>query len=693
MLRSGRIAPAGIALVWIAHLAFCQRGPAGPALAPMTASPSPAVERPLFLPTPTEPPLQPVLLFQWGFHDHPLRMAWSPRRSWLALASSDRLYVYHFPSLRLLAFFAVEERLRELAFAADGVTLVGRTEGGTLRAWEIPSRRERWSRIEPLGLGLATAPSAPWLATGHEEGFVRLLDLMTGEGIRWLPGSVPSSFSPDGRRLITCSRPAGSEPLRVGCAPDADWLVVEVTSGQVRSMLPSVAPPIWAADGGRVIVGRADGTVREVDLSTGAEEILWHRPGARIHRLSLSTDGRWLAIEHDGSVDIVMRATGEVRWSEVGGPMAFSPVGSHLAWVRGRPPRLFLLDLKTGAERALPADVLETHRPLQLSFSLNGRWLMLQAEEARGFGAPVAQIWDVATGAERFRFSPRLMPIWDIAFSPDGKVLGAIEGTVVRLYDLEAGQERGRLPLRTAEGWSLAFSPDGRRLAVGLADGRIRLYGRAAGRGWMPERDLVGHEGAARGLAFSPDGRLFASASWDRTVRVWEVEPGRERMRLEGYAAEVWDVAFSPDGQTLVSAGGDGTLDLGWETAAGGQRLPLTVYGVRIYRVAFSPDGRWLAAGLEDGTVRVWDAIARYEHGVLRVGARPVRALDFSPDGRWLAAGDAEGRVVLWAMPDGAERLRWERAGDAVYGLAFAPDGARLALGFRSGVVQVWEIR
>ncbi|WP_376793095.1 WD40 repeat domain-containing protein [Thermoflexus sp.] len=705
MFLDGRRQQVPVVMALILELAFCQRAPMSP---PVETTPLlPYVESPPSLhtrtPIPTESFIQPILLFQWGFQDHPLHVVWSPRRPWLALASSNRLYVYHFPSLRLLAFFAVEGRLQEMIFTADGETLIGRLEDGTLKAWEIPSRRERWSRSDMPGLGLAVAPSARLLAAGHEDGPIWLLDPMTGWVIRELPGRVPLRFSPDGTLLAACASPEWLDPLRIRCSPEEDLLLVDVASGQVRSRIASVVPPIWTPDGHRVIVGRADGTVLERELSSGAETILWQHPGTLIRSVRLSPDQRWLAVQHGGSVDIVARATGEVRWSAAGGPAAFSPDGSILAWAKGTPSTLSLLDLRTGEEHPLPSGAIEARWPLELIFSPDGQWLAFhgEAETDQVSIAPIVQIWEVATGLERYRFLPRLIPVWDLAFSPDGRILGVPEGSVVWLYDLRTGRPRWRIPLRIADGLSLAFSADDRWLAVGLAGGHIRLYQHAPGGGWILDRTLIGHEGPVRGMAFSPDRRLLASASWDRTVRIWDVEHGMERIRLEGHTAEVWDVAFSPDGQILVSGGNDGMLRLWWETAGGGRSLVLTNYTARIYRVAFSPDGRWLAAALEDGTVRLWDAAAGYELRVLVVGTKPVRALEFSPNGRLLAAGDAEGQLVLWEIPEGVERLRWTREKDALYSLAFSsggpedphPSSPLLALGFRSGIVQVWRIQ
>ncbi len=701
MRAVGRRQPMGVALALLVGLAFCQRAPgAGPPLA-FPSPPLPAAPPPV----PTEPPFQPALRFQWGFRDASLQVVWSPRRPWLALASLDRLYVYHFPSLRLLLFVAEEGGFRELAFAADGETLIGRLENGALKAWDVSSRRERWSRSDMPGVGLVPSPDPRRFAVGHADGSIRLLDPITGWERQRLPGQFPLSFSPDGALLVVCPTLEEGDPLSPRCSPAEALRVVEGATGRARRPLASVTPPLWAPDG-RALVGRADGTVSAVDLSTGEEMILWRRPGVRIQRLLGLLDGRWLVIQYDGTVALVDRRTGATRELGNGESAALSPDGATLAWVEKAPPALVLMDLRTGAARRVALDPVDPAlRPpsSRLAFSPDGRWLAVQRWEGWAHPpavdpiAPAVRIWDVAAGAERYRFFPRLAPVWDLAFSPDGTVLAAPEGRSVRLRALQSGRA-SLLPLRTADGLALAFSAGGRWLAVGLADGSIRLYRYGPEGEWRADRVWIGHEGPVRRVIFSPDGRRLASASWDRTVRVWEIVPGGEPLRLEGHAAEVWDVAFSPDGGMLISAGEDGTVHLWWESAGGWIGQLLAAYPVPAYRVAFSPDGRWLAVGLADGTVRLWDVAARVELRVLGLRARAVRALAFSPDG-WLLAAGGEGRdprewdLRVWSIPEGGERGRWGGLEDALYSLAFSPDGAQLALGFRSGVIQVWQLQ
>ena len=148
--------------------------------------------------------------------------------------------------------------------------------------------------------------------------------------------------------------------------------------------------------------------------------------------------------------------------------------------------------------------------------------------------------------------------------------------------------------------WQVAFSPDGRLLAVATGIG-LYLYDIPA----LSEVRFIATDTALVSVAFAPDGRLLASASDDETVRLWDVASGQLVRTLEGPADRVMSVAFAPDGRLLASGSSDKTIRLR-DVQTGDLLRTLEGHTSRVNIVAFSPDGRLLASGSGDNTVRLW---------------------------------------------------------------------------------------
>ena len=147
-----------------------------------------------------------------------------------------------------------------------------------------------------------------------------------------------------------------------------------------------------------------------------------------------------------------------------------------------------------------------------------------------------------------------------------GRLLGAIHGMRQQL-SIGAG-----LPLdgHAADVVAAAYSPDRRWLAIGAADGLVRLHDLTASDPRSAVHDLAGHHGPVAGLVFAADGRRLVSAGSDGTLRLWQVD------------------AASPVAGPVISVNAVGA----------------------IRALAASPDGRWLAFGTELGHLCLWHWLA-----------------------------------------------------------------------------------
>jgi WD40 repeat protein len=293
-----------------------------------------------------------------------------------------------------------------------------------------------------------------------------------------------------------------------------------------------------------------------------------------------------------------------------------------------------------------------------------------------------------------------------------GKLLAALErddsgyaGAVV-VWDLSTGRERWRFP--GARAW--AGSPDGKTLAVGDADGTIRLRHVWTGK---ELRRLKGHRAAVCSLAFSPYGKTLASGGGgpvreagggedrrkrgarDDTVRLWDVAAGKERLCLTGHSEVVYAVRFSPDGRVLASedvetagAKEKNTLLL-WDVRKGKLRQRFHPAGGATSNFTFSPDGRLLAWQAEDDTVRLWDVAGGKERYRWACPLTWTGGLAFSPDGKVLFAGGSG--LLAWDVTTGKEWQPREAHRTAVAGLSFSPDGRTLVS--RDGLgLRAWDV-
>ncbi|MGB3716160.1 MAG: TIR domain-containing protein [Candidatus Promineifilaceae bacterium] len=330
-------------------------------------------------------------------------------------------------------------------------------------------------------------------------------------------------------------------------------------------------------------------------------------------------------------------------------------------------------------------------------------------------------------------------PVYDMAFSPDGRYLASaacieeeyeglttcVQGGVF-LWDVEANQLVDTLLVNhVGSPSSLAFSPDGRTLAVAgchemdpsifgeCVQGSIELWDVEARErdgspllGFRSENDYMGN--AAGNLTFSPDGHWLASSGttpadgWQGTITLWNMETrqpvGEPRI---AHDISLSGLTFHPDGEILASYGSDDLIAL-WDAQTGsliGQPLHMdTGFGGHL---AFNPDGSKLALSNGEESIILWDLSARQATSATITSELGVGGpFAFSPDGKILASigkGDERSEdnvLTLWDMESG-EHIGQPLLGNtwAMTELAFSSDGRTIATGSADGTIVLWDLK
>ena len=102
-----------------------------------------------------------------------------------------------------------------VAFSPDGQRLATGGAGNTVKLWEVQTGREvlppfRGHSKEVYAVAFSPTDERPWIASGGEDGKVKIWDSRSGEPVRTLHGhtGIVSSlvFSPNGKRLYSGSR-------------------------------------------------------------------------------------------------------------------------------------------------------------------------------------------------------------------------------------------------------------------------------------------------------------------------------------------------------------------------------------------------------------------------------------------------------------------------------------------------------
>lgn len=537
-------------------------------------------------------------------------------------------------------------------------------------------------------------------ATGNRNGSIDLWDIARREHVAQLTGPSGGinrmTFTGDGRWLFGAS--VDHKVWR--------WdLTLPLSGDRLRGrVLADLASVVWAVaatqDGKLVAAATQAGNVALLDAATG--QAIGQPFGGGLMSVAFSPDGSTLVA---GSL------RGEVfAWSLSTRELRFPPIAAHegLVWevvvndeadtpgfvTASTDGTVRMWDLNTGARLGNgPFDAGATGVPvgvLGVTFGADRNVLTVGGPDGAVYSWSLPERRVVASAGPAHHDQIR-----SAARSSDGL-------TLVTLADdrtLQVWTERTRrdplvrFPNLGVRPTALAASSDGTSLAVGTADGWVRLLDADSG----TELKRLNH-GPAAVTAVAFDDRRVMAGSADGSLRAWDVESGhllaeKPGAHRDGVSAitvanrgtralvgtgggdgqvRIWNERLNPIGSPMGTPGSTAVTDVVFAdsgdsiiaTTRGGSVAQWTMKGDRLSTLTESDDTVWavaagsgdtIATGSADETLSVWS---------LEDAARPKRIRDLGShgggaldvvfvDGISVAAGAGDGRLRLWDAVSG----------------------------------------
>ena len=339
--------------------------------------------------------------------------------------------------------------------------------------------------------------------------------------------------------------------------------------------------------------------------------------------------------------------------SDIVGPVALSPDGARIAFVRSFPSQgeeaIMVANADGSEERKLATRVgpydFFINGDVGPSWSPDGRLVACGAGTAKERFQMGVLLVSVEDGTQEWLGLPEWQDVNRVVWVPDGSgvVFSAQEsGIVAQLWHIsypEGNVQRITNDLNDYGGLSLGLTADGATLVASVTNRPSNIWTiprEDAGRAEQLTRGTGGREGQW-GISVAPDGRVVFTSSESGNIDLWIMEPyGGKRRQLTTHPRDDYNPCVTPDGQSVVFTSDRSGVPHIWKMELDGTGLKQLTENEDYYPRC-TPDGKEVVYyGWGAGTVSVWKASIEGGEPTLLV-EKPSRFPEVSPDGKSLA--------------------------------------------------------
>lgn len=572
--------------------------------------------------------------------------------------------------------FEVQAALRQAAHVFDvreadasnarqlGSQLIARLHPGRpatdrIRIGAIAARKaDGGAWLSPITPSLAASRSLVRILRGHTGRVVALAALPDGRlASGGDDGCVCVWNGNSGRRdsfwkvhatYITALCSPGKDCV-VSASGDGTVRVLQLQTGaQVAVLDPTGAWPtaLAALPDGRILVGRANGDLHFWDPETGGT-VKAPVPLKHIHAIAPLPDGR-VAIADTFETAMYVDSAGKEVYENNEYIKLWDPTHASVERLVGHDEQVSSLAptkdsrLISGSQDATVRTWLQGETWSRMFLGHTGGVNAVAELEggriASGSEDGTVRVWNRQTGKCERVLSLHSASIMDIATLPDGLLASASADGTIRIWNTtgdesESSQEPDAIMSLTLAGRGQVASVSNK--------GAVCVWSTSTG---TCERTIGKHREGARVLVHTRDGHLVSAGSWQRTLYRWDLAAGEVNCRERGHSDWVYSMIPLAGGR-LATGSSDEDIKV-WNEAT--LECELTLKGHKATPIALAElsDGR-LLSGSWDKTVRVWDLATGRSSIVSGPDKDFVSAMLLMSD-RLLVAGRSGGAIQFW---------------------------------------------